>query len=76
MKRKLLLLGLITLMLAGGLILASCSRCPDLGICEWTYVPNAILQDVPDQCANDCVTKQAVKDSEPPTSKKTYNCNC
>jgi hypothetical protein len=75
-KRKILLLGLIALMLAGGLMLASCfPRCPDVGICKGTYVPNAIIQDLPEECSNGCITKQKTQEGTP-TSKETWSCNC
>ncbi|MDR0474077.1 MAG: hypothetical protein LBH43_10455 [Treponema sp.] len=36
-KNKLLILGLIALVLAGGLVLASCTKCPLEGTCTSDY---------------------------------------
>jgi hypothetical protein len=74
-KSKFLILGLIALMLAGGLALASCeqSNCPGgqtadgKGKCKYTF---GGLNKV---CTDNCTTKQVNQYS---TAGRVYSCTC
>jgi hypothetical protein len=68
-KIKLLVLGLIALVLAGGLVLASCGEtCPDGGTCyvktDGTFY----------NCTKDCMSKQ-IKDPDN-IYAENLSCNC
>ena len=75
-KSKLLVLGLIALMLAGGLALASCgANCPGDGTstgkgkCEFGL--GSIFSSVAGECSNNCISDQMEK-----TTSINYKCNC
>ena len=63
-KSKLLILGMIALVLAGGLVLASCGACPD-GDCS--YNGNSTVD-----CKKGCITRQ--KEENPSAQKLTCDC--
>jgi len=73
-KSKLLVLGLIALMLAGGLALASCgSKCVGDGKC-YAAGDGGYGKD----CGDGCIANQAAADARAgvDTSQKSYSCNC
>jgi hypothetical protein len=76
-KGKILIVGLIALLMAGGLVLAGCGpKCPDDKKCSWSRGS----ESSPSECSDKCVTKQGESymqshpDSEdgPPS----LSCNC
>jgi hypothetical protein len=81
-KSKFLVLGLIALMLAGGLVLASCgSKCSGDGECIWKIPTDAefaagATEGLPTQCADQCVGKQAMVGTAADMVGKTYKCDC
>jgi hypothetical protein len=83
-KNKLLVLGLIALMLAGGLVLASCGRggCEGKGTCEIEVKKDMTYQDyAQDQikgsaCSDqDCAVTDYITD-DGKFKKGTYKCDC
>jgi hypothetical protein len=75
-KRKILIVGLIGLLLAGGLMIVGCSKdsgCQGYGDCEFVYTDGATTK------ANGCGTDScaAVKGQNPgPDQSATYKCDC
>jgi|TergutMp193P3_1026864.scaffolds.fasta_scaffold40128_2 hypothetical protein len=81
-KSKFLVLGLIALMLAGGLVLASCSACPgiagvDKGKCNFDY-KNAAAFGTLKNCENNCLGNQIIEDGKDGVNPigKSYSCDC
>jgi hypothetical protein len=90
-KSKILILGLIALLLAGGLVLASCgSKCPDGGDCKFTNpttVEGFERMQQPKQCSDNCLSGRVSKDFNDALldstgagfekiAGKTYECDC
>ena len=78
-KSKVLVLGLIALMLAGGLALASCSACPgiagkDKGKCNFDYKDPTALTKM-SNCENNCLGKQITAAGVNAVGK-SYKCDC
>jgi len=70
-KSKLLILGLIALMLAGGLVLVSCSACPGGGSLEGTS-KGCTSNYGKTECENHCITAQQNASG----LGQSYHCNC
>jgi len=67
-KSKILVLGLIALLLAGGLMLAGCGeKCPKKGGCYLT-----VATDSYDSCKNNCIENQAAKSA----TVRNLSCDC
>jgi hypothetical protein len=78
-KSKFLVLGLIALMLAGGLVLASCSACPGGG--TMTGTSKGCTSSTGKECTDKCITAQMAEEMKKnPTStawkNKKYSCDC
>jgi hypothetical protein len=81
MKSKLLILGLIALMLASGLVLVSCSKCPgtdgkgkDAAKCSVNYSSASSSYG---QCTDLCLSDQILSDLKAGGNyKSSYSCNC
>jgi hypothetical protein len=77
-KSKLLILGLIALMLAGGLVLASCSNCPGGNTMSGTS--KGCSGGSYKECENKCITKQhadrIVKTKDSNAKRTDLSCNC
>ena len=80
-KSKLLILGLIALMLAGGLVLASCgSKCPGGFRANSKGSCNLDLKDFSaaasyEECKDECISKQLGMDVLSMIGKK-FSCDC
>jgi hypothetical protein len=82
-KSKFLVLGLIALMLAGGLVLASCgSKCTGDGNCVYKFPTEeqlnsgSVTEPTLKQCKDLCVGKQAVGITVDKLIGKTFKCDC
>jgi hypothetical protein len=66
-KGKILVVGLIALLMAGGLVLAGCgSKCPDGGKCSYTKGAES---------ANDC-SKGCLREQTKTGDDRNLSCNC
>jgi hypothetical protein len=86
-KGKFLILGLIALLLAGGLVLVSCSNCPDKGGCSFSVPKDplkAAAMKAPSDCGDKCLEKQYTKEAEKAMQSqdpskilgKSFSCDC
>ena len=76
-KGKFLILGLIALVLAGGLALASCrAGCPGNGDCKVENGKGSICSKGKDGGNNTCAATEAFGETLFGSSKKSGNCDC